>query len=85
MKSLDLCGGLRGQFRSSFSINADKLAFLAFVLKFNKALDQCEQRIVLADTDIVARLPLGAALTSQNVAAEYVLAAKLLKTKPLRV
>ncbi len=82
---IGLCGRLRGQLRSTLCVNADELAFLSLILEFNKAFDQREQSVVLADADVVARLPLGAALTSQYVAAEYVLAAKLLKTKPLRV
>jgi hypothetical protein len=68
-----------------FSVDADELALLAFILKFNKALDQGEQRIVFAAAHVFAWLPFCASLASQNIAAKNVLAAKFLKSEPLRM
>ena len=67
----------------SFGIDADKLALLALVFKFDKAFDQGKQRIVLAAADVVAGLPFGSALAGEDVAAEDVLAAEFLEPKPL--
>jgi len=73
------------QFSRAFGIYTDELASLAFVLKFNKALDQGEQRVVLAAADVVARFPLRAALARKDISPEHVLAAKFLKSEPLRM
>ena len=69
---------LRGQFCGTGGVDADELAFAAFVFELDKALDQREQRVVLTAADVVAGLPFGAALTCNDVAAENVLAAKFL-------
>lgn len=69
----------------SFGIYADELALAALVFKFYKTFDQSKERIVLAAAYVLAGLPFCTALTSQNVAAEDMLAAKFLKPKPLRV
>ena len=66
-------------------INADELAGAAFVLKLDDAIDQCEQRIILAPADVVAGFPPDAALASDDVAAENSLTAKLLETESLRL
>jgi len=66
-------------------INADELSGPAFVLKLDDAINQCEQRIILAAADVVAGFPLCATLTRYDVAAENSLAAKLLETEPLRL
>src|SRR5690606_19055077 len=42
-----------------------------------------EQRVILADADIAARVVLGAALTHENVPGENELAAELLHAQPL--
>ncbi len=73
------------QFGRSFGVNADKLAFLAFIFKLYEALYQGEQRIVFAFADIVAGFPLCTALARNDVAAEDMLAAKFLEAKPLSV
>src|SRR6185369_4592279 len=66
-------------------VNADELARAALVFKLDDAIDQCEQRIILAAADIVAGFPLGATLTRDDVAAENSLATKLLEPEPLRL
>src|ERR1044072_8900167 len=66
-------------------IKAHELAGAALVLKLDDAINQCEQRIILAATDIVAGFPLGAALARDDVAAENSFTAKLLETEPLRL
>ena len=76
---------LRRQLCSTLSINADELPLAPLVFELNKPFDQSEEGIVLAAADVAARLPFRAALASQNVAAEDVLAAEFLQTKPLRV
>src|SRR5437763_1763833 len=40
-----------GQFRCALGINADELATAALILEFYEALDQREQRVVLAAAD----------------------------------
>ena len=74
---------LRGQFCGTGGVDADELAFAAFVFELDKALDQREQCVVFTTADIVAGLPFGAALACDNVAAENVLAAEFLETEPL--
>ena len=50
-------------------INADELAGAALVFKLDDAIDQCEQRIILAAAHIVPGFPLCTTLTSDDVAA----------------
>ena len=69
--------------RGSFSIHADEFALRALVLEFYKALDQCEERVVLAAANIIARLPLRSTLPSEYISAEHMLATELLQAKPL--
>jgi hypothetical protein len=64
-------------------VHADKLATAAFIFKLHDAVDQREQSIVLAATNICTRLPLGATLARQNVATQDALAAKFLQPEPL--
>src|SRR6185503_144901 len=66
-------------------INADELSGAALVFKLDDAIDQCEQRIILAAAHVVAGFPLGATLARDDVAAENFLAAKFLKSEPLRL
>jgi hypothetical protein len=68
---------------SSLSVDADELSFRAFVFEFHKSLDQCKQRIVLTAANTIAGLPLCTALASQDIAAEYMLAAEFLEAKSL--
>src|ERR1044072_1889519 len=75
-----LCG--RGRLRR---VDADELALPALVLKLDHAVDEREQRIVLAAADVLARLPLRPALPREDVAAQNDFAAKLLQAESLRV
>jgi len=68
-----------------FRVNAYEFAFAALVFKFYKALDQCKKRIVFAAADILAGFPFCAALTSQNISTEDMLAAALFEAEPLRM
>jgi hypothetical protein len=84
-RCLSLCfGGGRGNLGGAFKfcgsggINADEFAATSLVLKFYKTFDQREQRVVLAAADVVAGLPLGAALTRQDITPEYMLPARFL-------
>src|SRR5436190_1601320 len=76
-------GSLRCKLRGSFGVNADEFTSSTLVLEFNKALDHRKQRVVLAAADVVAGLPLCAALAGEDIAAEHVLAAEFLKSEPL--
>ena len=51
--------------------------------EFHRALNQGEQGMVAAQADVVARMPLGAALTHDDVAGQDVLAAELLYAEAL--
>jgi hypothetical protein len=66
-------------------INADELSGPALVFKFDNAVDQSEQRIILAATDVIPGFPLRATLARNDVATENSLTAKLLETEPLRL
>ena len=50
----------------------------AFFAEGNRAVNQCEERVILADTDIAARIDLGAALADDDRAALGVLTAEQL-------
>src|SRR5271165_5629572 len=43
---------------------------LGFCLELNSSIDQREQRMVPAETDILARMPLGAALARNDIAGD---------------
>src|SRR5689334_6705338 len=60
-------------------------AALGFGTELNVTVDQREQGVVLAKADIRARVPLGAALTRNNVACDGVLTAEQLQAQPLAV
>src|SRR6516165_3514332 len=53
-------------------------AAFGFGVVLDATVDQCEQRMILADADILSRMPLGAALAHDNVAGKTALAAKKL-------
>lgn len=52
-------------------VDADELAATSFFFKFDYAINQRKQRVVLAASDILAGFPFGAALARQNIAAEH--------------
>src|SRR6516165_2543923 len=58
-------------------------AAFGFGVVLDATVDQCEQRMILADADIVPRMPLGAALAHDNVAGKTALAAKKLHAQAL--
>src|SRR5215475_9711570 len=60
-------------------------AALGFGTEFNMTVHEREQGVVLAKADILARVPLGAALARNDVAGDGVLTAKQLQTQPLAV
>jgi hypothetical protein len=66
-------------------INADEFSGATFVFKLNDAIDQCEQRIILATANVVAGFPSGAALARNNISAENFLAAEFFKSQSLRL
>src|ERR1700704_3969144 len=60
-------------------------AALGFGTELNLTVDKREQGVVLAKADILARMPLGAALAGNNVAGDGVLTAEQLQTQALAV
>jgi len=66
-------------------IHANKFPRSSLVFKLHDAVNQSEQCIVFAATNIGTRFPFGPALTRENVAAEDTLTAKLFQTQALRV
>src|SRR5262249_35485911 len=60
-------------------------AALGFGTELNLTVDQREQGVVLAEADILARVPLGAALAGNNIAGDGVLAAEQLQAQPLAI
>src|ERR1700676_3790850 len=70
--------------RSANRLDADKLAGTAAVAKHHDAGDFCEQRVVLAQADIIAGLKAGAALTHQDGTAGYHFSAEGFDAQALR-
>ena len=58
-------------------------AAFGFGAELDLAVDEREQRVVLAQADIGAGVPLGAALARDDVAGEHVLAAENLQAEAL--
>jgi hypothetical protein len=75
----------RGRGSHDLGIHANKLAGTPLVFEFDYAVDHSEQRVILTAADILARLPLGATLSRQNVAAQNAFAPKLFQSQPLRM
>ena len=61
----------------------DEHAAFGFGIELDATIGRGEQGVVLADTDIAAGMPLGAALARQNVAGDDDLAAKQLHAQAL--
>src|SRR5205085_9881127 len=76
-----LCASADGR----LGIDADELAVPSLVLELYDAVNEREQRVVLAAPDVLARLPFRAALPRENVPAQHTLAAKLLQAQTLRM
>src|ERR1700722_10799016 len=65
--------------------NADITPVSALIFKQHDPIDQREQTVVFRQSNIFPRLIVRAALTNQNAAARYELAAESLNPKPLSV
>src|SRR5437868_9434571 len=77
-------GGCRQRcFRRGLRVDADKLSCASLILKLHEAVNQSKERIVFAAPDVLARLPLRAALARQDVAAQNALASKFLESQSL--
>lgn len=72
-----------GRFRQQ--LDADKLAHTTAIAEFDNAIDLREKRIVRTETDVRARLDLGAALANDDGATRYDLASEHLDPQPLGV
>src|SRR6185437_6847606 len=57
-------------------------AAFSFRCELNLSIDEREQRVIFAGTDIAAGVPFGAALTRKNIAGEHALAAGRLQAEP---
>jgi hypothetical protein len=66
-------------------LNRDESSRHAFIFKLNNPGNLCEERIVLADTNIQAWLEFRAALTNQYRSTGHELAGKALHSEPLGV
>jgi hypothetical protein len=60
-------------------------AALGFGTELNVTVDKREEGVILAKADILARVPLGAALARNNVAGNDLLTAEQLYPQPLAV
>lgn len=97
MRGLDVCDVLRRELRlrgrqfffgdlDVFDGNdADLEALLVLVLELDDAVDERVDRVVGAEPDVFARVPLGAALTDDDVARDHELTAELLDSAVLRI
>jgi hypothetical protein len=73
-----LLGGEWQRLRRSLGLHGDMHLALGLAGEFHLAVNKGEDRVVAAETHIGARIPLGAALTDQDVAGNDGLAAELL-------
>ena len=58
-------------------------AAFSFRAVFDPTFDECKERMIFADADVIAGVPLGAALAHDNVARETALAAEKLHAQAL--
>ena len=58
-------------------------AAFGFGVEFHATIGESEQGMILADADVLARMPLCAALARENIAGDDALAAEQLDPKPL--
>ena len=68
-----------------FCVDGAHLAVLAHTLELDLAVDQSEQGVVLADTDVVARMNVRASLTNEDVASQNELTVSALRAESLRL
>src|ERR1700687_297217 len=62
--------------------DGDVSAAFGFGSELNFSVYECEQRVILADSDIAAGMPFGAALACKDIAGEHDLAAGRLQAEP---
>src|SRR5271165_2179284 len=72
-----LLGCERRRLRRSVGLHRDMHLALGLTSEFHLAVDQGEDRVVTAQADVAARIPLSASLTNQDVARDDGLAAEL--------
>ena len=60
--------GSRGELRIVLGVHADLVGLGALVLELHDAVDEGVDRVVRAQADVAARVPLGAALPDDDVA-----------------
>ena len=68
---------------SDLFVNRNLLAILILALELYLAVYESEQGVVLADTDVVARMNVRASLTNENVASQNELTVSALGAKAL--
>ena len=73
--------GLRSKFRRTLRVHADEFALASLVLELHEAFDEREERVVFSTTDVLSGLPLGSALTRDDVSTDDVLTTELLESK----
>ena len=66
-------------------VDADLEAGLVLVLELHDAIDQRVNREIGAEADVSTRMPLGAALSNDDVAGNHLLTAELLYAAVLRI
>src|SRR5437588_2773800 len=66
-----------------YRLNRYEDAALDFCTESDPARDQCEKRVVLAQSNIAAGMPLGSALARDNIAGKHLFPAKNLESQPL--
>ena len=77
--------GLRSHRINLVGVNADLLLILVLALELDLAVDERKQGVILADTDIVAGMDSGAALSDNDIAGNDGLTVSLLYAKTLRL
>lgn len=68
-----------------FGLDADELTLTTAIPEVNDSRNASEQRVILAEPNVLARFVLGAALPDQDGPAGHNLAAECLNTEPLSV
>ena len=65
--------------------NADALLVACDAVELDNTVDQCEQGVILTDTDTCTGMNVGTSLSDDNVACDNRLTGSLLDTKSLRI
>ena len=69
--------------RLLLSVNGALTAILALALELDGTVNQSEQGVILADTNVGAGMDVGASLTNQNVASQHELTVSTLHAQTL--